>query len=187
MHKFFSIFYGLFLGFVITLGALFLLTFVPLFGIEVKIVQSGSMEPALPLGSMIIVLPAEKYREGDIITFGSDTREAIPTTHRIVSISAIEGEMIYRVKGDANENEDPKPVETDEVIGKVVFHIPYLGYILDLAKKPWGFALLIGIPALLVIVDELTKMYREGRRLIRERKKETTSPAVPPNTKQDET
>lgn len=187
MHKFFSIFHGLFLGLIIALGALFLLTFVPLFGIEVKIVQSGSMEPALPLGSMIIVVPTEEYREGDIITFGSDTREVIPTTHRIISISAIEGKMVYRVKGDANENEDLKSVEADEVIGKVIFHIPYLGYILDLAKKPIGFALLIGIPAFLVIIDELTKIYREGRRLIAERKKETTSPAVPPDTKQDET
>ncbi len=51
-------------------------------------------------------------------------------------------------------------------MGKVIFHIPYMGRLLDLAKTPLGFAMLIVVPAGLVIVDEVLKIivYTRGRK-----------------------
>jgi hypothetical protein len=56
------------------------------------------------------------------------------------------------------------------ILGKVLFSIPYFGYIVDFARKPVGFALIIGIPALLIIGDELRKIFVETKRLIKEKK-----------------
>lgn len=148
----------------VTLGAfLVALQFDLLPGYELRIVQSGSMEPALPVGSVVLIQPAERYVEGDIVTFGDDQNGSLPTTHRIIGDSLIGGELAYITKGDANEESDVEPVLQDDIRGKVRFDIPYLGFLLDFARQPLGFALLIGIPALMIIVEEVTNLYQAIR------------------------
>lgn len=138
--------------------------------IEVKIVQSGSMEPAIKTGALSVIKPSSRYSVGDVIMFGPDTKTQVPTTHRIVADEVRSGVFYYTTKGDANEDPDPQAVAQSEVIGKVLFSIPYLGYLLDFAKKPVGFALLVGVPAVLVIFGELEKIWREIKKV--KRKKE---------------
>ena len=133
--------------------------------LEIKIVQSGSMEPTIKTGGLVVIKPESIYKEGDIITFGKDTKKDIPTTHRIIAIKAESGVVIYTVKGDANNSPDPTEVRQSEIIGKVIFSVPYLGYIMDFAKKPLGFALLIGLPALYIAYDEVAKIVRELKTL----------------------
>ena len=134
--------------------------------IEMKIVKSGSMEPAIPTGSIVVVKPETIYREGDVITFGKDTKTDIPTTHRIV---ALNNDGTYTVKGDANEEEDENHVSRGTVIGKVIFHLPYAGYVLDFARQPIGFMLLIAVPAGLVIMEEVLTIFKETRRWMKKR------------------
>ena len=156
----------LFLTVVVALGLLLLVSFIPVPGnIEVKIVQSGSMEPAVKAGSLVIVKPSEIYRVGNVIMFGKDTKTQLPTTHRIVADEVRSGVFYYTTKGDANEDPDPQQIAQSEVVGKVLFSIPYLGYVLDFAKKPLGFALLIGVPAAIVVFDEGANIWREARRI----------------------
>ena len=128
---------------------------------QVKIVKSGSMEPAIKTGSLILIKPASVYRDGDVVTFGRDTRTEIPTTHRIVSSRAEAGQVFYTVKGDANDAPDAREIRSGEILGRVIFTIPWLGFLLDFARQPIGFSLLIIVPALLVIIDEVRKIYRE--------------------------
>jgi signal peptidase len=155
-----------FVGAVIALGLLLVASMVPIPGnIEVKIVQSGSMEPTIKTGALTVVKPLAKYLVGDVIMFGKDTKTEVPTTHRIVADEVRSGVFYYTTKGDANEDQDPQPVRQSEVIGKVLFSIPYLGYLLDFAKKPFGFALLIGVPAAIVISDEAGKIWREMKKI----------------------
>ena len=157
-----TIFYTIFIAIVVGIAGLLLGSMLPIPGnIEVKIVKSGSMEPAIPTGSLVVVKPAAKYVKGDIITFGKDTQRDIPTTHRII---ALHEDGTYTVKGDANEEADPNPVAQRDIIGTVAFHVPYAGFILDFARQPLGFALLIGIPAGLVIFEELITIFRESRK-----------------------
>lgn len=160
----------------VAVGGIFLASLIPMPGnIEIKIVKSGSMEPAIKTGSLVLIKPqttayGAQYRVGDIITFGPDTAKEIPTTHRVEEvIKEPSGEFVYRTKGDANEEADPNLVEESEVIGKVAFFAPYAGYILDFAKKPLGFALLIGIPAASIILDELIVIGREFAKMRRRR------------------
>jgi signal peptidase len=105
--------------------------------------------------------PEDFYAVGDIITFGEDSKVQIPTTHRIVSIRDVGGEPQYTTKGDANNAPDPDETPMSKVIGKVLLAIPYAGYILDFARQPIGFTFLIVIPALVIIIDETTRIIQE--------------------------
>ena len=130
--------------------------FAPLPGkAEIKIVQSGSMEPSLPVGSVVAIVPRASYAVGDIITFGSDTKSKIPTTHRILSIEREDGSVRYVTKGDANEERDNNLVSHSEVIGGVVATVPRLGYMIDFARSKNGFTFMVVIPALLIMLDEI--------------------------------
>src|SRR3989344_780659 len=158
--------YWIFVAAVILLGLLLVTNLIPVPGnIEVKIVQSGSMEPTIKTGALVVLKPFDEYQIGDVIMFGEDTKTKVPTTHRIVADEVRSGVFYYTTKGDANEDPDPQQVAQSEVIGKVLFSIPYFGYVLDFAKKPLGFALLIGVPAAIVVFDEGANIWRETKRL----------------------
>ena len=95
------------------------------------------------------------------ISFGEATRIKAPTTHRVYDIKVVEGEPYYITKGDANNAPDQREVSKREIIGKVLFSVPYLGYAVDFAQKPLGFALIIIVPAALIIFDEVKKIWQE--------------------------
>jgi len=120
------------------------------------------MQPAIKTGSIIISRPAEDYKIGDIITFQlAGSRESV--THRIADIKIEGGEPKYITKGDANNAPDLKEVPKSRVIGKVLFSFPYLGYIVSFTQKPIGFILVIVIPAVVIIGDEVKNIYVEIR------------------------
>ena len=77
----------------------------------------------------------------------------------------LEGKTYFTTKGDANEDPDMGEITQDKIIGKVLFDVPYLGFIIDFAKKPLGFAIIIGLPALMVIYDEGAKIFAEMKKL----------------------
>ncbi|OGG60668.1 signal peptidase I [Candidatus Kaiserbacteria bacterium RIFCSPHIGHO2_01_FULL_56_24] len=165
-------FYTVFIAVLLGIAGLLVGSMLPIPGnIEIKIVKSGSMEPNIPTGAVVIVKPESAYLKGDVITFGKDTKTDIPTTHRIIA-SAGEGTgTTYTTKGDANEEQDPTQVVARDVIGKVVFSLPYAGFILDFARQPLGFGLLIGVPAALVILEESLTIFKEARAALRRRKR----------------
>jgi len=174
MKIFGKIIYGLVIVLLLAVAGLFAISFVPAFGVEIKIVKSGSMEPAIPTGSLVVVRPVDVYKAGDVITFGEDTKNEIPTTHRIESVRTAQGGPFYTTKGDANEERDPEEVAARAVIGKVLFHVPGAGYVLDFARQPLGFALLIGLPAAMIIIDEAFNIFKEFTAM-RRRKRGTSS------------
>lgn len=168
--------YGLFVTLLVGVAALLLVSLLPITGnVEIKIVKSGSMEPTIPTGSIVVVMPQSAYGVGDVITFGKDTKTQIPTTHRIMSVREERGQTYFTTKGDANEEQDPREIALGEVIGKVVVHAPYAGYVLDFARQPIGFALLIGLPAAMIVFDESINIYREVTRLRLARKQRATA------------
>lgn len=159
-----KLFYAVFILLLLGVAGLFLATLLPIPGnVQVKIVKSGSMEPAILTGSVVVLKPQSSYAVGDVITFGEDTGSQIPTTHRIVSIHNENGSIFYQTKGDANEEADNVRIAADDVVGRVLFAVPYAGYVLDFAKQPIGFTLMIGLPAGVIILDELIRIWREVR------------------------
>lgn len=158
----------------LAVAALSALSLFPIPGhVEMKIVQSGSMEPAIHTGSIVVIQPANEYGVGDVITFGEDTKVQVPTTHRITSVR-LEGNTTYfTTKGDANEEADTNEVAKGDVIGRVLFSVPYLGYLIDFSKKPIGFILLIVIPAILIILYELLGIYEEIKKHAQKKNKDS--------------
>ena len=170
MKVLFNVIYYLFIVTIMVVALLLLSTMVPVPGnFKAKIVKSGSMEPYIRTGGMVLIKPSESYQVGDIITFGKDTKTQIPTTHRIVEINGEGSSRMFTTKGDSNDAADPTPTPLSLVQGKVLFSVPYLGFVLYFARKTLGFALLVGIPALIIIFDEIGKIIREIR-LIRRKK-----------------
>ena len=127
----------------------------PVAGYKMLIVQSGSMQPAIKQGSLIVVSSADDYKINKVITF---YRGEIAVTHRIYDMRLQAGLPIYTVKGDANSLPDADEVYPNQIMGKVILDLPYLGYAVDVAKKPVGFMLIIIIPAMAIIYDELKKI-----------------------------
>jgi len=91
-----------------------------LFGYSCLSVLSGSMEPAVSAGDLIVIHRQTDYKNGDIITFSED---GFYTTHRIIASDA----GGYRTKGDANNIQDAAPVRSEQVAGKVKWIIPKAG------------------------------------------------------------
>lgn len=137
------------------------------------------MEPNIKVGSLVLVVPAQSYRAGDVITFGKDTATQIPTTHRILSVREEGGQTFFTTKGDANEEQDPREVNASEVLGKVWFSVPFAGYVLDFARQPVGFALLIGVPAAMIVIDETINIFNEVMKMRRRKKARASAQYMP--------
>lgn len=131
------------------------------------VVQSGSMEPAIKTGSVIFSFPSKSYNQGDIITFTPSGSSKNLVTHRIEAKLYSDSpakDPIYLTSGDANEDFDRWEVKNEQIVGKVALTIPYLGYLVDFAKKPQGFILLVIVPATIVIYEELKNLLKETKK-----------------------
>ncbi len=174
MKLVFNILTALFMGFLLVIATLLLAPRLPVHtGIESKIVMSGSMSPYIPVGALVFVKPSTSYAVGDVITFGESTASVAPTTHRIVRVRSENGTEFYTTKGDANNAPDSREIPKSDVIGTVFFSLPYAGFVLYFARQPLGFALLIGLPAFLVIISELAAIVQEILNLRRGRRVRT--------------
>lgn len=137
--------------------------------IKPYVVLSGSMEPSIKTGSVVIVSPKVfGYAPGDVITFGKSKNNT--TTHRVVSLTDETGNLAYQTKGDANDNQDAAIVPKTDVVGSVMFTVPYIGYAADFAKKPQGFILLVIVPATIIVYEELRFLHAELKKLLRKPK-----------------
>lgn len=125
-----------------------------LVGIHPLLVQSGSMDPDYPAGSVIYVKQAEaaELAEGMVVTFYLPDEETM-ITHRIVRVDA-DREEIY-TKGDANELEDSAATPFSRIVGTPVFCIPCLGYLAGYLASGAGK---VGIVLLVVLVCLLSWM-----------------------------
>ena len=157
-----NIIYYIFIASIVVIAGLLVISIFPITGnIKFMVVQSGSMEPAIKRGNIVMVKPVGEYKIGDIVTFDLSTSDIGPITHRIHDIKVVEDEVSYITKGDANNAPDMREISRGEIVGKVLFTVPYVGYAVDFAKRPLGFALIILIPATVIISDEVKKIYGE--------------------------
>lgn len=143
----------------------------PKVGWEVDAVYGGSMEPAIKLGSLVVIRPVEPatVSEGDVITYRSGTESNTVTTHRVIEVLPSDGSLMFRTKGDANEDPDAYTVPAENVVGRVWMSVPYAGYFTDFVRSPLGLGLLIGIPAAIIIGIELRNIFLASRDLRRKR------------------
>lgn len=138
------------------------LTLPRLSGYEIYEVISGSMEPAIPTGSLVYVeyMEPEEVEPGDVIAFYSEKESGSIIIHRAVQNRVVSGEFI--TKGDANEKEDLSPVEYDRYIGSVSLHIPYLGALLGrVITVPGRIAAVCAVAAAGLMIAAAGRLRRE--------------------------
>ncbi len=134
-----------------------------IFGIKAYVITTESMNPTLKKGDLILIKQCKNVKVGDIITFNQkETGEII--THRITRIE----ENGYITKGDDNSNEDSKIVKKEEIQGKEIIKIPWIGqYIEELKKIRYMFIIFI-----IIITGTLYKKRKNRKKVVRRIKKE---------------
>lgn len=129
-----------------------------LLGYQVYDVVSGSMDPAIPVHSVVLVQPAapEELQPGEIVAYRSGSSVVI---HRLVENHIVEGELV--TKGDANAEPDPLKVEYAGVLGTVTAHIPFIGIyagaLNTLPGKLYAFGFIVAAAMLYLLAHELSE------------------------------
>ena len=135
------------------------------FGLTPLVVQSGSMEPTVSAGSLLVneTTPAADLRRGDIVTVRRVDRTLV--THRIVHITHRGDSATLRLKGDANDAVDGE-IYTVKEAGTKVFVVPYAGWIAAWASSALGLFLLglyVAFLLVTVVVDWRERSERSDR------------------------
>ncbi len=116
---------------VLGLGALAAVVVAPrIAGATPYAVTTGSMRPAYPPGTLVVVRPVDvgSLRVGDVVTYQRASGRATVVTHRIVAVEhRLDGEPVLRTRGDANDAVDPAPVRAVQVRGRLWYAVPHLG------------------------------------------------------------
>ncbi|HWH36427.1 MAG TPA: signal peptidase I [Candidatus Limnocylindrales bacterium] len=133
---------------------------------QVFIVRGGSMEPTLPIGSIIFVAPvaADELSVGDIVTMRGDPDGVL--THRIVELRPdLAGQLVMRTRGDANQANDAGLVPVSMIVGRVESYAPKLGFVIAFLAMPTGLvAALAASGTLLLIRWAVDDALRRSRR-----------------------
>jgi signal peptidase len=132
-----------------------------MFGWRLEFVQTASMEPGYPVDSLLIAesIDPSDVRAGMAITYLDPGGRDRLVTHRVVRVEQTGGELSFITRGDANVADDPFPVPAANVRSRVRWHVPFLGGWMYAMRWPRNGLLLIGVPALVLVVGE----YRDRR------------------------
>ena len=108
------------------------------------VVGGGSMEPAIPLGAVVIAVPVapEDLAVGDVVSVRVGEQHAI-FTHRVTRLVDRDGELWLQTKGDANEDPDPSIIPASAVIGRADVTLLFAGYAVQLLSTAQGVLFLL--------------------------------------------
>jgi signal peptidase len=129
-------------------------------GGELLVVRTGSMEPEMSPGDLLISREVDPrtVRRGDVITFRVPSEDNTLVTHRVTSVQ--DDGNTFTTKGDANETADPFTTKAEDVLGTKWFVLPGIGRAVVFLASPIGTALLLGIPAAIYIGQSLADRRR---------------------------
>ena len=151
-------------------------------GFSILQVLTGSMEPTIPEGSMLLIQETDpkSLQPGDIISFFSPdpSLDGALNTHRIQQVGAEGDTLEFITKGDANFLEDQQPVAAQQVVGKVIFISPTLGKFVRLISNPLVFGLAILLPLAAMLIANLIRAMRSAVQLAKKEEEEAVRQAL---------
>ncbi len=132
--------------------ASFTVYILPHFGWRTDNLSSGSMEPELKSGDLVVTRPVapEAVEVGDIIAFYSSDAHENLVSHRVVSIER-NPSISFITKGDAYMTSDPFIVPARNLVGRVCFNVSLLGYAVAFMKTTPGLLVTLVVPGLAII------------------------------------
>jgi len=143
-----------------TLGAFGLFTIGMGTSTPLVVVTSGSMSPTLERGHLLVLQrqAPEDVEVDDIIVFNAAWHTEAPVVHRVIERVYVNGEYRYTTQGDNNPNPDHPWTLHENIVGVVVFAIPYLGYITLILQEPGVLPLVIlGLIVIIILPEFLPK------------------------------
>lgn len=150
------------------------------FGFSFFRVMTGSMSPAIPTDSLVIVQQRDpqEIRVGDVISFYSadPALAGAVNTHRVTQITQENGALAFETKGDANYIPDKYLTRADTVIGVVVFTSWFLGKALRLIANPLVFLPLIILPLLIMMISNLIKTAKLSEKVLHQQEPNSADP-----------
>lgn len=120
------------------------------FGYSQYIVTSGSMEPEMAVGDLVLVKSESEYKAGDVVTFIESSGAVV--THRIIGTV----EDMFITKGDANNTEDGELLLPENIVGKVQLVLPGAGNAVAFLRSPLGLLIIIVAGFLLIKLPDWT-------------------------------
>jgi signal peptidase I len=128
------------------------------------IIVGRSMEPTIPLYSVIVVEPVDPadIHKGDVITYQQPdmvTRKVTHRVHRVASNSR--GERTFITKGDNNDVRDPYEVTYADTGYRLRAHVPHIGWLMIKTQTRWARVLLVVLPVLLLTLQFLRWVWRD--------------------------
>ena len=119
------------------------------------------MQPAIPAGALVFVDTSlsETPQVDDVVLFRTAEQQA-DVVHRIIGVDVVDGQPVFSTQGDANADPDQVPLVTADILGQVRWSIPWLGHVMTSVQGNRTAALLLAIPAIVIILMELPLWYR---------------------------
>jgi signal peptidase I len=129
-------------------------------------VLSGSMEPAISTGDVVMTsqISPREAKVGQVVSFRDPSGSKRLITHRIRRIRNDGRSFLFTTKGDANNTVERWSVPTHGHLGRVWLKIPKIGYVLAKTRTPLGRILMVVLPAVLLALLELWQIWRPARR-----------------------
>lgn len=138
-------------GTAILLALIVLPAALPALGHQIFVVRGASMEPAISLGSVVVVhkVDPQSIQVGQIVTYRLPQGTVV--THRVTSI-ADGPELAFLTKGDASAAADPEPIPASEIVGSVEATVPHVGYLISVIGSPAGALVAVGLLGALLLM-----------------------------------
>ena len=125
---------------------------------EWRTVQTGSMEPHVSPGDVVLLAPSQDVPEvGDVVAFPDPLQPDRDVLHRVVAFDE-QGALV--TKGDANDVNDPWTVAPSQLIGTEILTIPKLGFLVSTVASDAGILIFLVLPALAIVFNESKVWYR---------------------------
>ena len=128
--------------------------FLAIVGYRPLIVRSGSMEPALGVGDVVLVedVKADQLAVGDITTISDPSEVVDSLTHRVRAVNIDDGVLTLTTRGDANTTSETFTLQPTAIVGRVVTRVAFVGTLVAWAGSPGVRWLAAGIGTVTVAV-----------------------------------
>lgn len=134
----------------------------PMTGHRTMVVLSGSMEPTLQIGDVVVDQKVNvlDVKVDDIITFRDPIKKKRTVTHRVRAMKVENGSVEFTTRGDSNTTDENWKIVASGKVGRVVLRVPKVGYVLGWAWSPKARVGFVVVPMILFGILEIIAIWR---------------------------